>query len=72
MAYDARHRFDNQIAKLQAKLDAESDPMLQDALFDTLTFLMDERATDLQNMDPKERFQDIWQQRFDDDTQDLY
>lgn len=72
MAHDARHSLDKPIFDLQTKIDQESDPIEQDKLFDILQTLMDIRAEQLDAMEPKARRMDVWQQRMDDDTWDLY
>ena len=70
MTHDARHKLDNPISDLQAKL--ESDPVGQNKLWDVLQTLMDIREQDLQDMEPKARRMDVWKQRLENDTWDLY
>lgn len=72
MTHDAAHKLDKPIADLQARIDAEENPIEQDKLQDILQALMDMRADDLEAMDPKSRRHSVWVQRMENDTWDLF
>jgi hypothetical protein len=62
-----KHALDNVIHQMQAAIDAGETCHLG-----ILQGLLDIRSEDLQAMDRKEFFQSVWQDRYDNDTQDLY
>lgn len=72
MAHDARHKLDGRIKELTDRINKETCPIEQDKLMDIQQVLMEIRAEDLQEMDQKTRRTDVWQQRYDNDTADLY